>query len=113
MIRKCLSMFLIAIVVFSVGTAMAYDPPARDLGGQTVTMYSWDLRAPNEGHVYHDNMLATQERFNIKVEYGRIPWENSFLRRRGVLAGKAPGELVELMIDDHALPLIVQGAVSA
>jgi len=75
MIRKFLSMCLIAIVVFSVGTAMAYDPPARDLGGQTVTMYSWDLRAPSEGHVYHDNMLATQEKFNIKVQYGRIPWE--------------------------------------
>jgi|GEM_PF-582600 len=112
MIRKFLSMCLIAIVIFSVGTAMAYDPPARDLGGQTITMYSWDLRAPSEGHVYHDNMLATQEKFNIKVQYGRIPWENLVSETvAGVLAGKAPGELVELMIDDHALPLIVQGAL--
>lgn len=112
MIRKRLSMCLIAIVVFSVGTAMAYDPPARDLGGQTVTMYSWDLRTPREGHVYHDNMLATQEKFNITVQYGRIPWEDLVSETvAGVLAGKAPGELVELMIDDHALPLIVQGAL--
>lgn len=111
-IARYLIVGLVALVAFS-SAASAYEAQIHDFGGRVIRIGSWDPRAPKEGTATYDRLLEAQEKFNVKIEYVVIGYEQIVEQIiAGVMSGDCPVDMFEAMGDVHYPQLALSGALA-